>query len=63
MAPIAKSPALQIENPVLSRLSQLGRGMTTGEFKVSDETFEDTCMDVINYTILLSAYVSSKSDD
>ena len=32
----------------------------TGEFQVSDESFEDTCVDIINYICLLSAYMHSK---
>mgnify|MGYP001313879507 CR=1 FL=1 len=32
----------------------------TGTFQVSDESFQDTCADVINYICLLAAYVGSK---
>jgi hypothetical protein len=32
----------------------------TGEFQVDDESFRDTCVDVINYVCLLSAYMDSK---
>lgn len=35
----------------ISRLSQLA----DSDPKVTDESFEDTCMDLVNYTILLSA--------
>ena len=32
----------------------------SGEFKVSDESFRDTALDVVNYVCLLAAYVESK---
>jgi len=33
----------------------------TGTFEVSDESFRDTALDVVNYVCLLAAYVDSKS--
>lgn len=35
--------------------------LSTGKFKVKDESFRDTIMDTINYLCLLSAYKESKS--
>lgn len=37
----------------ISRLSEFSR---TGTFAVSDESFDDTCMDVINYVCLMAAH-------
>lgn len=44
------------------KFKRLGGFCRTGTFQVSDESFEDTCMDVINYICLLAAYVDSKSN-
>ena len=35
----------------------------SGEFKVKTESFEDTCLDLINYTVLLAAYLKEQNDD
>lgn len=43
----------------LSRLSTFCQG---GILKVSDESLEDTILDVINYVILFHAYVESKKE-
>lgn len=40
----------------VSRLSEFSR---TGTFAVSDESFDDTCMDVINYVCLMAAHRQS----
>lgn len=32
----------------------------TGQFQVSDESFRDTCVDVINYICLLAAYMDHR---
>jgi len=42
------------------KMKRLAGFCKTGTFQVSDESFEDTCVDVINYICLLSAYVQSK---
>jgi hypothetical protein len=42
------------------KLSRLSSFAQRGTFSVPDESFEDTCLDLANYAILLSAYVKSK---
>ena len=42
------------------KMKRLAGFCKTGTFQVADESFEDTCVDVINYICLLSAYVQSK---
>jgi hypothetical protein len=44
------------------KFKRLGGFMGTGSFQVADETFKDTCLDIINYVALLSAYVESKEE-
>lgn len=46
---------------MLDKISRLSSFCESGEFKVSDEKLEDTILDVINYSVLLYAYVNSKS--
>ena len=52
------------------KMRRLAGFVKTGKFEVSDESFEDTVMDSINYLCLLAAYreakkppVSSKNED
>jgi len=42
------------------KLKRLAGFCKTGTFQVSDESFRDTCEDVINYVCLLAAYVDAK---
>lgn len=42
------------------KFKRLGGFIKTGSFQVSDESFRDTCLDVINYICLMAAYVESK---
>jgi hypothetical protein len=42
------------------KMKRLSGFCKTGTFQVSDESFQDTCIDVVNYICLLSAYVDSK---
>ena len=42
------------------KLSRLISFSQKGFFEVSDETFQDCCMDAANYLILLAGYVESK---
>tara|TARA_B100000949_G_C14149047_1_gene393954 strand:+ start:325 stop:678 length:354 start_codon:yes stop_codon:yes gene_type:complete len=42
------------------KMSRLSTFCKEGDFKVSDETLKDTILDIINYSILLYAYVESK---
>jgi len=43
------------------KISRLSTFSDSGEFQVSSENFEDTILDVINYSCLLAAYVKSKN--
>ena len=42
------------------KMKRLSGFCKTGTFEVEDENFQDTCVDVINYICLLSAYMRSK---
>lgn len=42
------------------KMSRLSTFITTGSFKVKDEALRDTVLDVINYVIILYAYIQSK---
>ena len=44
------------------KMSRLSSFAEAGKFQVSDEKLRDTCMDLINYTALLLAYVESKKN-
>jgi len=44
------------------KMSRLSSFMESGEFKVKDESFEDTLVDLINYSVLLAAYRSAKRE-
>lgn len=44
------------------KMSRLSSFAEAGCFQVSDEKLRDTCMDLINYTALLLAYVESKRE-
>ena len=45
---------------VTDKMSRLSSFLRAGKMYVSDESFNDTIVDVINYMVLLSAYVSEK---
>jgi hypothetical protein len=47
---------------MLDKLSRLGSFVQRGSFLVSEESFEDTCLDLANYSILLSGYVQSRKN-
>jgi hypothetical protein len=47
---------------MLDKVSRLVSFTQKGTFAVKDESFEDTCLDLANYAILLAAYVKSKKD-
>jgi hypothetical protein len=53
-----------VEQGILVRMSDKVSRLATfasgGEFKVKDEALEDTVVDVINYAIILMAYVAEK---
>jgi hypothetical protein len=45
---------------MLDKMSRLSSFTDSGEFKVEDEKLQDTIIDVINYSVLLYAYISQK---
>lgn len=44
------------------KLQRLSQYIENGEFKVKTESFEDTGLDLINYTVLLLAYIKQKQE-
>ena len=42
------------------KMSRLSSFIESGKLHVSNETVMDTCVDVINYMVLLSAYLKEK---
>ena len=42
------------------KFSRLSTFCETGSFQVKDESLRDTLLDILNYTILLGAYVEAK---
>jgi|TARA_R100000479_G_scaffold174872_2_gene124359 hypothetical protein len=42
------------------KFSRLSTFCSGGTFEVADESFEDTCLDIINYVCLMAAYVKDK---
>lgn len=44
------------------KMSRLSSFFESGRFSVKDENLEDTCIDIINYAILLMAYRRDKND-
>lgn len=46
---------------MVDKMSRLSSFMESGEFKVEDEKLEDTILDMINYSILLYAYIQDKN--
>ena len=42
------------------KMSRLSSFVESGKLHVSNESFMDTCVDVINYMVLLSAYLKEK---
>lgn len=48
---------------MLDKMSRLASFMEAKEFKVSDEKLRDTILDMINYSILLYAYLDDKNNE
>ena len=44
------------------KMSRLSSFVESGKLHVSDESFEDTCVDIINYMVLFHSYVTEKKD-
>lgn len=47
---------------ITDKFSRLMTFVRTAQYQVTDESFEDTVLDMANYLILLAAYRKSKSD-
>jgi hypothetical protein len=45
------------------KMSRLSSFIRAGKMHVADESFKDTCIDVINYMVLLSAYIADKNNN
>jgi len=45
---------------ITDKMSRLSSFIQSGKMHVEDESFQDTCLDVINYMVLLSAYIKDK---
>ena len=48
---------------VTDKMSRLSSFLQAGKMHVEDESFYDTIVDVINYMVLLGAYVKDKDDN
>ena len=44
------------------KMSRLSSFLESGKFEVADESLEDTTLDIINYAVLLYAYVADKKN-
>lgn len=44
------------------KMSRLSSFIQSGKMNVKDESFRDTCVDVINYMVLLTAYIKDKEE-
>ena len=47
---------------ITDKMSRLSSFLESGKMNVEDESFRDTIVDVINYMVLLSAYVKEKEE-
>lgn len=44
------------------KMSRLSSFIRAGKMHIKDESFKDTCVDVINYMVLLAAYLKDKEE-
>ena len=58
--------AWRVEQGILVRItdkiSRLSQYTKNGELQVKDESVEDTLVDIINYTVLLRAYLKEQGE-
>jgi hypothetical protein len=45
------------------KMSRLSSFVRAGKMHIKDESFKDTCVDVINYMVLLAAYLKDKESN
>jgi hypothetical protein len=61
---IVEAYGLSAEQGFITRMSdkmaRLANFIQNGEYKVKDESFLDTCLDLANYSLLLAGYMASK---
>ena len=48
---------------ITDKMSRLSSFLKSGKMHVEDESFSDTIVDVINYMVLLSAFIKDKEQD
>ena len=48
---------------ITDKMSRLSSFVQSGKMHVEDESFQDTCLDVINYMVLLSAYIIERDGE
>ena len=46
---------------VIDKVSRLSTFATSGTLKVENESYEDAILDIVNYMVLLSAYLKNKN--
>jgi hypothetical protein len=56
------SPDRAILVRILDKVARLGN-LLSKEASVTDESFEDTCLDLINYAAILKAYKEDEKND
>ena len=48
---------------VIDKISRLSSFIESGKMNLENESFHDSCIDIINYMVLLSAYVGEKESN
>tara|TARA_R100001015_G_C4439987_1_gene33956 strand:+ start:68 stop:391 length:324 start_codon:yes stop_codon:yes gene_type:complete len=48
---------------VIDKISRLSSFIEHGKMNLENESFHDSCIDIINYMVLLSAYVGEKESN
>jgi len=48
---------------MIDKMSRLSTYLEGSEFQVSDETFDDTIIDLINYCVILSGYCKQEREE
>lgn len=63
---VEKTGVCSTEIGILTRMSdkyaRLNSFLKKGDYKVKSESFEDTCLDLANYALMLAAYAKHKSE-
>ena len=48
---------------IVDKLSRMSSFIESGTMHVENESFHDSCVDIINYMVLLSSFVAEKESD